>query len=140
MAMSVKALILATIFISMFSLGFLSLISETTSNYNVQISAPYNQTTDTINTGLGEFKTFSKGIEGNTSASEVSSTELGLVKIGPIFSATKLIFNIPGIIMKILTGLSSNLGLPEWLLSGIMVMLIIFIVFALIKIIFKTEL
>lgn len=140
MAMSVKSLIIATVFISMFSLGFLGMISETADNYGVQISAPYNETTETINSGFSDIRGFSKKIEGNTSASEVSSTELGLVKIGPVFSAAKLIFEIPGIILKVLTGLSTNLGLPEWLMPGIMVVLIIFVVFALIKIIFKTEL
>lgn len=140
MAISVKGFVLSTIFILMFCLGFFALIDEGISFYNVEVQHPFNDTSNRLQSTFDNFESLGNEVNSNVSSSEVTSTELGLVKVGPVFKAAKTILSVPNILITLLSDLSENLGLPSWLIPGILIMLTIFVAFALIKIVFKVEL
>lgn len=142
--LSISSFLMAIIFISIFSLGILSLTTDSFNNLGITLEAPYNQTQEDITNNFNAFTAYANDTAKQVESADVSSTTVGLINIGSLYNAGKTIFKIPSLLIGLFGNLFVSFGIssliPLYVLAGIIAILLIYLAFKLFAVVFKREL
>ena len=132
-----KTVISVLIFLAM-ATGFLSLIGDIETNYNVVNTTSYvSELSDAVDVGFEDVGNFTGTFQGGVESVEEVSP-LGLIT-SSIVGALLLPFKFIYIIFKLMVALQMILGLPQRVAQLLSFLLEILIAFAIFKIIMRTD-
>lgn len=138
---TLSSFLISLIFISMFSLGIFVLVNDGFNSQNIILEAPFNNSQAQIAGTFSSFNAYANNTANSVQNAEVSSTTVGLINIGSIYNALKLIFTFPPILLNLFSNLLVSFGIapivPTYLLAGIIGILLIYVAFQIMKAIFK---
>lgn len=137
----VSTIFIVSILISMAAIGYFALLADVSDTYDVELGEEFSETQDQFDEMLNDTSELGLGIQDRTEQSGgVSFSDAGALLLGGIWSIVKEPFTLVSIFTNMISNIASYIGIPAYVVGGLLALIAIIITFIILSAILKKDL